>query len=159
MLTLAAVEDGLLGFVDQADRGQCIRLLHARGHVGIASLLVADARGQPAAHPDIVPEMVLAGRVRGAGFGQASAETWEWDGNAWTRREPAHVPPADRGHALAYDHHRRRVVLFAGTGETWEWDGTDWSQRLTPTAPPWRWRCSSSWARWLPGSSPPTLHC
>jgi len=67
-------------------------------------------------------------------------DTWEWDGIAWTQRFPATSPPARGGHVLAYDGHRRRVVLFGGRGsggfsDSWEWDGTNWSQRAPATPP------------------------
>lgn len=43
---------------------------------------------------------------------------------------------------LAYDEHRKRLVLFGGwlaweedTGDTWEWDGKDWRYREVARAP------------------------
>src|SRR5687767_6575299 len=63
---------------------------------------------------------------------EARAETWEWNGAAWTQRLPATTPPARIGHALVYDVRRGRVVLFGGHSprdrtpgfsDTWEWDG------------------------------------
>ena len=44
------------------------------------------------------------------------SDTWEWNGNVWTRQTPAVSPPARIGHALAYDVARGRVVLFGGHG-------------------------------------------
>src|SRR5262249_39439834 len=64
-----------------------------------------------------------------------SADTWEWDGSAWTRRD-TNVVPARLAPALASDRPRRRVVLFGGRagpstdlGDTWEWNGDRWVQR------------------------------
>jgi hypothetical protein len=61
------------------------------------------------------------------------ADTWEWDGQAWTQVED--TGPSDRTRpALAYDSTRSRVVLFGGEGaggplgDTWEWDGDEWTQ-------------------------------
>ncbi|MFQ5504282.1 MAG: kelch repeat-containing protein [Planctomycetota bacterium] len=72
-------------------------------------------------------------------------DTWEWDGQNWTKRSPRQAPSARAAHALAYDSARRRVVLFGGLhgspsqprplGDTWEWDGVDWVQRLPSTKP------------------------
>ena len=55
-------------------------------------------------------------------------DTWEWDGTRWSQLQDM-GPPA-RGYAgIAYDHDRRRVVLFEGLsndppshefGDTWE---------------------------------------
>jgi cysteine-rich repeat protein len=72
-------------------------------------------------------------------------ETWEWDGHAWSRREPA-VAPTRRSHpALAWDPSSKRVLLFGGTTreqaadvlahDTWTWDGTTWTE-VTPSASP-----------------------
>lgn len=53
------------------------------------------------------------------------------EGKGW--RMGAEGGPGSRMlHAMAYDAHRQRVVLFGGAGETmrgdtWEWDGTEWS--------------------------------
>jgi hypothetical protein len=51
--------------------------------------------------------------------------TEEWDGATWTVRDPANRPGARRGHTMAFDSRRGRVLLFGGTdgtttsGETW----------------------------------------
>jgi hypothetical protein len=63
------------------------------------------------------------------------ADTWEWDGNAWTQR--ATTGPGARMHqAIAFDRGRGKVVLYGGFDGTnvqelndiWEWDGTSWTQ-------------------------------
>ena len=69
------------------------------------------------------------------------AETWEWDGTAWSQL--AVVGPSARGeHAMAYDSARGVVVLFGGYtwntafhGDTWEFDGVAWTQRSPAVAP------------------------
>ena len=73
-------------------------------------------------------------------FGGASGsamlgDTWEWDGEHWTRAA-SDGPSARTLHGLAYDSARGRTVLFGGTsvlapnapsfGDTWEWDGARW---------------------------------
>jgi hypothetical protein len=69
------------------------------------------------------------------------AQTWEWDGVAWTQRLPATTPSVRRVASMAYDPVRQRTVLFGGFydgfaafyDETWEWDGSNWSlQTLLP---------------------------
>jgi hypothetical protein len=71
------------------------------------------------------------------------ADTWEWDGEAWTQVEDI-GPSARSRHALAYDAVRSRVVLFGGVNaagglldDTWEWDGDEWTQ-VADTGPPAR---------------------
>jgi hypothetical protein len=58
----------------------------------------------------------------------AFGDTWEWDGQHWVERQDM-GPPARWLHAMAYDSHRGRLVLFGGTanyewtsvlGDTWE---------------------------------------
>ena len=69
------------------------------------------------------------------------AETWEWDGIAWTLAAPASSPPARIHFGMAYDSIRQRTVLFGGWspaaifGDTWEWDGTNWLLVTTSGAP------------------------
>ncbi|MBK8978787.1 MAG: hypothetical protein IPM29_23045 [Planctomycetes bacterium] len=71
-----------------------------------------------------------------------SAETWEWAGVGWQRREVG--GPASRSlAAMTYDRARRRVVLYGGQftivsgdvirtrelADHWEFDGAGWIQR------------------------------
>ncbi|HSA29788.1 MAG TPA: right-handed parallel beta-helix repeat-containing protein [Phycisphaerae bacterium] len=70
------------------------------------------------------------------------SDTWEWDGNNWTQRVPATIPPSRQHHALVYDSARGVTVLFGGLhndsynmDDTWEWDGTNWTQRVPTTKP------------------------
>jgi hypothetical protein len=64
------------------------------------------------------------------------AETWTWNGTAWTKLSPATSPPALRGAAMVYDPFTHNVVLFGGLGstgpvaDTWTWDGTTWTKQL-----------------------------
>jgi len=85
-------------------------------------------------------EAVLFG---GAGAGTTRlADTWLWNGTAWSERLVATRPDKRRSHAMAFDAGRGRVVLFGGVddtvapygkifGDTWEWDGTAWAQQAT----------------------------
>ena len=78
-------------------------------------------------------------------------ETWAYDGAAWSKREPAHAPPARSAAVMAYDSDRQRVVLFGGTqplpgainptsyqafNDLWLWDGQDWAEAPAQNAPP-----------------------
>jgi hypothetical protein len=72
-------------------------------------------------------------------------DLWAWDGKAWHAIH-ASTPPARAEAGIAYDSHRRRIVLFGGHrtvageriryGDTWEWDGHRWEQvsSVGPTA-------------------------
>lgn len=63
-------------------------------------------------------------------------DTWEWDGTRWTRIDaPGPVPRYTP--SIAYDHQRKRLVLFGGNRggppfdrltDTWEFDGASWKQ-------------------------------
>ncbi len=65
------------------------------------------------------------------------ADTWSWDGTAWT--EGPAGPPARLQHGMAYDPAESRIVVYGGfridaTGnspgfaDTWVWNGDRWSQ-------------------------------
>jgi hypothetical protein len=72
-----------------------------------------------------------------------SGETWEWDGNAWTRVATT-GPAARRAGKMVYDSARDVVLLFGGVGcfpthyaDLWAWDGTTWTL-LSAGGPPTR---------------------
>jgi hypothetical protein len=83
---------------------------------------------------------VLYGGMTG---NDVSDETWEWDGTAWTQRQPFDpeadgVPGPRYMHAMAYDVARQVTVLHGGCTsrmwpvileDTWEWDGVRWQAR------------------------------
>src|SRR5436309_2452896 len=59
------------------------------------------------------------------------ADTWEWNGSAWS--QVASAGPSGRFlHAMAYDD--SKTVLFGGfdgvstLGDTWTWNGAAWTQ-------------------------------
>jgi hypothetical protein len=69
-------------------------------------------------------------------------DTWEWDGTQWQSVGPTSGPAARAGHAMCYDSHRQRVVMFGGRSnsgsllaDTWEWDGANWAPRLSAYFP------------------------
>ena len=77
--------------------------------------------------------------------GGISAETWLWDGSAWSNPHPAHVPGPRSQPVMVCG---PRIVLFGGlTGgyvgqqanvasDTWAWSGADWQRLPTTNAPP-----------------------
>ncbi|HLH56535.1 MAG TPA: immunoglobulin domain-containing protein [Verrucomicrobiae bacterium] len=95
------------------------------------------------------------------GFG----EVWEWNGAQWKQRTTYNqsnawqqvqggfwqqkftdTPASRLQHAMVYDSHRNRVVMFGGRGagpengdfifnDTWEWDGLHWYFRTTNGPP------------------------
>ncbi len=68
-------------------------------------------------------------------------DTWEWDGETWTKMYSDVYPSARLDHAMAYDENRNVVVLFGGLGQngrlsdTWEWDGNSWMEKKTDIQP------------------------
>jgi hypothetical protein len=66
----------------------------------------------------------------------AMADTWEWDGSSWAKRNGL-GPTARKDHALASDTVRFRITAFGGSvcgrpvGDTYEWDGLTWLLRST----------------------------
>lgn len=65
-------------------------------------------------------------------------DTWEWDGERWTRVSTL-GPPARSGAAMAWHPGLDAVVLFGGSGgplgDTWSWDGRAWTPLPVPPAP------------------------
>ena len=91
--------------------------------------------GHVMAHDSARDRAVLFGGRDGPIF---LADTWTWNGVAWTR-EIATGPSARSAPAMTYDAKRDRVVMFGGqtgaasvSNETWEWTGTGW--QLVPPA-------------------------
>ena len=77
-------------------------------------------------------------------------DTWEWDGQNWSAKQPTQRPPARWGGSMFFDEARGEIVLFGGSlngvggadgvgaGDTWVWNGTTWTQRSPATSPPAR---------------------
>lgn len=100
------------------------------------SLIVADENGPvwrnwPAIAYDTARDVLVihGGLQSGADFD----ETWEWDGQTWTKFEGS-GPGAREGALMAYDAARGTMILFGGAtpdmkihGDTWAWDGESWT--------------------------------
>lgn len=91
--------------------------------------------------------LVMFGGQSGSG---ALADTWEWDGERWSRAQ-GEGPSGRVGHAMAFDASRGVVVLWGGVtstqelpAETWLWNGTAWTRRDGP-APPGRFAHQLAW--------------
>ena len=73
----------------------------------------------------------------------ALADTWSWNGSAWTQVMPANNPGVRYGGAMVYDPDSKTVLLFGGMNAeglpdntTWTWDGTAWTQQSAAVSPP-----------------------
>jgi len=69
-------------------------------------------------------------------------DTWVLNGDQWYKASVT-GPSARSGAAMAYDSHRKVVVLFGGTETagystdgTWEWDGSEWTNVVTVSPEP-----------------------
>jgi hypothetical protein len=69
------------------------------------------------------------------------ADTWEFDGQAWSQRAVS-GPPARARFASCFDTARGAFVVFGGMsaggqplGDTWEFDGAAWTERTPDPAP------------------------
>ncbi len=94
--------------------------------------------------------LVLFGGVTSSPDGLAPPETWEWDGQSWSRRCDGVTctgPLARRAHGMAYSAADGGVLLFGGercdtpacsarvmADDTWLWNGATW-QPLGAAAP------------------------
>lgn len=78
------------------------------------------------------------------GGSTGASDTWELDGENWTRIETADALPPRIGASMVFDVARGVVVLFGGEHEyhavsdTWEYDGSNWRQIETDPTPPER---------------------
>jgi hypothetical protein len=80
--------------------------------------------------PDRGRVVLFGGYNRAAGATERFGDTWEWDGEHWSRVAVKGPTPRNSA-AMTYDEHRHRIVLFGGPGpsnETWEWDGRVWTR-------------------------------
>lgn len=85
-------------------------------------------------------DIVLFG---GLGDQGVLADTWTWNGIAWSHRQRLTASPQARQRAaIAYDETNKNVILFGGLtadgqqNDTWSWDGTAWQPLHPAHAPP-----------------------
>lgn len=102
--------------------------VHAPSRRGFAAMAYDDER----------KNVVLFGGASYRG-NNVSDETWTWDGRDWTLQNPPVRPPGRKNAAIAYDAHRKVVVMHGGRtteaaaagsvlDDTWVWDGSTWEQ-------------------------------
>ncbi len=76
------------------------------------------------------------------------ADTWEWDGAAWSAASPSPAPQARSSFACAFDPTHGATIVFGGfwvqggpvfrifhLGDTWTWSGSAWSADSPPRSP------------------------
>lgn len=84
------------------------------------------------------------GSAAGAAAPPLLADTWKWNGTAWSKLAPRSAPPGRSDATLTGDPLTRGLVLFGGSGthgtlgDTWLWNGTSWSDARVGGAPPAR---------------------
>jgi cysteine-rich repeat protein len=84
------------------------------------------------------PDAGISVLFGGSGVNEPLADTWEWDGAAWTETTAASGPPPSLRPTLAYDPRGRRIVLLDDTAQTWVYADRTWSalQVLASPTPP-----------------------
>lgn len=72
-------------------------------------------------------------------------ETWEYDGNDWSKVETQHAPSDRSGARMVYVPTWDKTIMFGGIAsdrtllqDTWIYDGQDWTELHTTSAPPAR---------------------
>jgi hypothetical protein len=76
--------------------------------------------------------LALSGDSTGTG-----TQTWRWDGSAWHRLTPSHIPPESAHMTLVNEPGSGRLLLLTQTygfgkrtvTQTWSWTGSDWIER------------------------------
>jgi len=100
----------------------------------------------PMAYDAATGTAVLFGSDHQIPLGLGLADTWAWDGSAWTEQSPATSPSARSFASMAYDAATGTAVLFGGetepgdnnSADTWTWDGSAWTEQSPATSPPAR---------------------
>jgi hypothetical protein len=98
-------------------------------------------RADMAMAPDRNGNIVMFGGYDG-NYVNMPADTWTWDGLAWTEQHPTSHPVGRCCHGMAYDEARQQTVLFGGTDfhgefeDTWTWDGKNWTKQHPGHSPP-----------------------
>lgn len=102
------------------------------------------------AYDSVRDQVVLFGGLTGglAATPEFLADTWEWDGNDWSKLSSDTAPPARAGHAMVFDAARGQTVVFGGANatsntltDTWLFDGAQWTLAQPATTPPARLNC------------------
>jgi hypothetical protein len=100
----------------------------------VASTGPAARQGHGLAYDSANNRAILFGGYVGLNNTTYYADTWAWNGTAWTQLQTQHAPQARIEFAMAYDPSTARVVMHGGRdlnsrfGDTWEFDGADWTE-------------------------------
>jgi hypothetical protein len=82
--------------------------------------------------------VLFGGSTSSSGTSGLLADTWIWNGTAWTMLDPPTSPPARADASMAFDPATGSIVLFGGTGadgplsDTWTWNGVTWAPAGVP---------------------------
>jgi hypothetical protein len=81
---------------------------------------------------DVKRDVLVLYGGRPIDLGKCNQETWEWDGQTWSKKD-VQPPPACDHVRMVYDAASGESVLFSGldeaenlVNETWSWNGTEW---------------------------------
>ncbi len=87
-------------------------------------------------------ETVIFGGFTPNGGTGVDGDTWTFDGQRWTQKNPIQSPTPRLQASAVYDMARHQIVLFGGTGldgsgmnDTWTWDGATWTQQQPAHSP------------------------
>jgi hypothetical protein len=102
--------------------------------------------------PALGASVLFGGSGTPAGTSASSmADTWTWDGSAWTEAVPATSPPARAKAVADYAAGLGGVVVTTGSGtagaldDTWSYDGTTWNPVAAATPPADRSDAAAAW--------------
>lgn len=93
------------------------------------------ARQEPVMGFDPIRNVVVlfGGGLPNQSGGNFFADTWEYDGNTWSRVATS-GPPGRSEAAMAFDPVSQRLIMFGGwtqteqySNDTWAWDGAQWT--------------------------------
>jgi hypothetical protein len=71
-------------------------------------------------------KVILYGGYDGSGRDGNHSDTWEFDGQKWTRVIEKSAPGVKTHHTMLYDPVRKSVLLCGG-GDLWGWNGSTWT--------------------------------
>jgi cysteine-rich repeat protein len=98
------------------------------------------ARFKPAMAWDAVTHtsVLFGGNTNAGATANDRADTWAWNGAAWTKLIPTTIPPARSDFGLASDPADGVIIMWGGSGtdaRTWQWNGTTWKDVSPVTVP------------------------
>lgn len=110
--------------------------LHDQSHSSYWWRIATDGPPSRSSHAMVYDEERSVMVLFGGWSAEPLGDTWEFDGDVWTRVETSLRPAARGYHAMAYDGFSGNTLLFGGAnnddtdfefGDTWEYDGENWA--------------------------------